>query len=174
MAWRIVSTEGFPGWAHMLEKGATTLWEHWEFSDNTFSHNHPMFGSVSEWFFKWLAGIQPAPDAVGFDRVVFRPQIVKGINWVRSEYKSIRGDIRSEWILENGLFRLKIHLPPNTRGVVYLPTDNPGSIQEGGRPAKHSEGITFKEFKEGTAVYEISSGSYDFYAPLKGPLDSKL
>ena len=47
----------------MLENGATTLWEHWESSDN----NHPMFGSVSEWFHKVLAGINPAPDAVGFD-----------------------------------------------------------------------------------------------------------
>jgi hypothetical protein len=26
-----------------------------------------MFGSVSEWFYKVLAGIPPAPDAVGFN-----------------------------------------------------------------------------------------------------------
>jgi len=26
-----------------------------------------MFGSISEWFFKWLGGIQPDPEAVGFD-----------------------------------------------------------------------------------------------------------
>ncbi|HEY5481646.1 MAG TPA: family 78 glycoside hydrolase catalytic domain, partial [Verrucomicrobiae bacterium] len=50
VAFKVVNQKTFPGWGYMLENGATTLWEHWEFSDNTFSHNHPMFGSVSEWF----------------------------------------------------------------------------------------------------------------------------
>ena len=39
-------------------QGATTLWEHWAYDDNTFSHNHPMFGSVSQWFYNWLGGIE--------------------------------------------------------------------------------------------------------------------
>ena len=57
VAFRVVNQSTFPGWGYMLENGATTLWEHWEFSDNTYSHNHPMFGSVSEWFYRVLAGI---------------------------------------------------------------------------------------------------------------------
>ena len=36
-----------------------------------------MFGSISAWFFRWLGGIQPAADAVGFDRIVIRPQVVR-------------------------------------------------------------------------------------------------
>jgi alpha-L-rhamnosidase len=40
----------------MLKNGATTLWEHWAGSDNTYSNNHPMFGSVSQWFFNPLGG----------------------------------------------------------------------------------------------------------------------
>ena len=44
----LVGQRDFPGWGYMLERGATTLWEHWKFSDNTFSHSHPMFGSVSQ------------------------------------------------------------------------------------------------------------------------------
>ncbi|MCJ7487686.1 MAG: twin-arginine translocation signal domain-containing protein [Candidatus Aminicenantes bacterium] len=50
VAYDLVNRSSFPGWGYMLEKGATTLWEHWAFSDDTFSHNHPMFGSVTEWF----------------------------------------------------------------------------------------------------------------------------
>ena len=56
------------------KRGATTMWETWEFSDDTYSHNHGMFGSVSEWLFAWVAGIQPGPAAFGSDRIVFRPQ----------------------------------------------------------------------------------------------------
>jgi hypothetical protein len=33
-----------------------------------------MFGSVSEWFYKWLGGIQPHPEAVGFNWIVIRPE----------------------------------------------------------------------------------------------------
>ena len=45
----------------MLDRGATTLWEHWQFSDDTFSHNHPMFGSVSQWLYNWPGGINRRP-----------------------------------------------------------------------------------------------------------------
>ena len=169
VAWGIVDAKTFPGWGYMLEKGATTLWEHWEFSDSTFSHNHPMFGSVSEWFFKWLAGIQSQPDAVGFNKILIRPQPVGGIVWVESEYKSVRGKIHSGWKLENGFFQLKAQIPPNTLGVVYLPTDNPETVQENNRPVKQSFGVTYKGYQDGCAVYEIMPGSYDFIAEYRGP-----
>ena len=52
IARRIVLHEGFPGWLHMLELGATTLWETWKESDDVYSNCHPMFGSVDEWILK--------------------------------------------------------------------------------------------------------------------------
>ena len=174
VAWGIINTKTFPGWGYMVENGATTLWEHWEFSDNTFSHNHPMFGSVSEWFFKWLAGIQSQPDAVGFNKILIRPQPVEGIDWVEAEYQSVRGIIRSGWKLENGVFRLKTHIPPNTRGVVYLPTENPETVQENHMPADQSPGITYKGYEDGCAIYEILSGSYDFLAEYQGTMRNSV
>jgi alpha-L-rhamnosidase len=53
VARRIVLHEGFPGWLHMLERGATTLWETWKESDDVYSNCHPMFGSVDEWILKY-------------------------------------------------------------------------------------------------------------------------
>ena len=50
---KIVLHKGFPGWLHMVERGATTLWETWKESDNIFSNCHPMFGSVDEWILKY-------------------------------------------------------------------------------------------------------------------------
>ena len=85
IAYNIINKKTFPGWGFMLENGATTLWEHWAFSDNTFSHNHPMFGSVSQWFFNWMGGIQPAPQSVGFDKIIIRPQIIEDLQWVNSQ-----------------------------------------------------------------------------------------
>ena len=53
LARKIVLHRGFPGWLHMIERGATTLWETWKESDNVYSNCHPMFGSVDEWILKY-------------------------------------------------------------------------------------------------------------------------
>ncbi len=122
LAYRIVTQPDFPGWGWMMKNGATTLWEHWEFSDNTFSHNHPMFGSVSQWMMQWLGGIQPDPAAAGYDRIIIQPQVPEGLNWVKSSYKSVRGKIVSNWIRQaNGKIAYEIVVPPNTRATVRLP-----------------------------------------------------
>ena len=53
LARKIVLHKGFPGWLHMIDNGATTLWETWKESDNVYSNCHPMFGSVDEWILKY-------------------------------------------------------------------------------------------------------------------------
>ena len=53
LARKIVLHKGFPGWLHMLDHGATTLWETWKESDDVYSNCHPMFGSVDEWILKY-------------------------------------------------------------------------------------------------------------------------
>ncbi|MEJ5169873.1 MAG: family 78 glycoside hydrolase catalytic domain, partial [Fimbriimonadales bacterium] len=45
-----------PSYGWWREQGATTLWETW---DGNASRNHIMFGDVSAWFYKQLAGIRP-------------------------------------------------------------------------------------------------------------------
>ena len=163
LAYKLVNRTAFPGWGHMLERGATTLWEHWKFSDNTFSHNHPMFGSVSTWMFRWLAGIAPAQDAVGFDRLLLQPQLAPGLDWARASHASIRGPIESSWRLEDGCFRWAVSLPPGVTGEVVLPAAcDPARVQESGTPAAGAPHV--EEIAPGR--YRIGSGRYFFSAPL--------
>ena len=49
VAAKIVLHRGYPGWLHMIDRGATTLWETWAESEDVYSNCHPMFGSVDEW-----------------------------------------------------------------------------------------------------------------------------
>ena len=91
-----------------------------------------MFGSVSEWFYKWVAGIQADPTAVGFDKIVIRPQIVSNVNWTKGTYNSVHGKISSDWKREGNYFRLKITIPVNTTATIYLPAKNNTGIKEGG------------------------------------------
>ena len=167
LAAAVVRQTTFPGWGYMLEKGATTLWEHWDFSDNTFSHNHPMFGSISAWFFQWLAGIQPHPQAEGFDRFSIRPQPVEGITWVEAEYKSIRGTIRVFWERDEEEFVLEITIPPNTRAEVFIPTSEAESIREKGKPGEGLPGKWVWKTGKGYSFREIGSGTYTFSSIYK-------
>jgi alpha-L-rhamnosidase len=161
-AYNIVNHKDFPGWGYMLENGATTLWEHWGFSDNTFSHNHPMFGSVSGWFYKWLAGIQPAPDAEGFDKIIIRPTVTDDLQWVKCSYDSIRGNVVSNWQKQESKFVFDVRVPVNAEAFVYIPAQRGQLITESDIPVEKVPQVRFIKRQENTAVYEIGSGTYHF------------
>jgi len=118
----------------MLDRGATTLWEHWEHSDDTYSHNHPMFGSVSEWFFAWLAGIQAESAAAGFDRILIRPQPVRDLAWVKARILTVRGEVRSEWRRDARFFTLDVTIPPNTTATVFISGTGPDLYRRAAGP----------------------------------------
>ena len=165
-AYAIVNQPDFPGWRWMLKNGATTLWEHWALEENTFSHNHPMFGSVSQWFFQWLGGIQPAPDAVGFDRILIRPQPVKDLEWVRCTYDSIRGPIVSNWQRRGAALTLEVTIPANATATVHVPAASAAAVTESGKPAAEADGVKFLRMEANAAVYAVGSGTYRFESTL--------
>ncbi len=119
LAGQIVNRRAFPGWGFMLENNATTLWETWRPSDNVYSQNHPMFGSVDEWLMKHVLGISLAADAVGSDKIVIRPQAVAGVTWARGSYQSPRGPVRVAWQLTEGQMKLSIELPAGVTAKVW-------------------------------------------------------
>ena len=129
IAYRMVTQTDFPGWGHMLASGATTLWETWKYSDNVYSHNHPMFGSVGEWMYQSLGGIRAT--APGFKEFQIKPFFADTLNWVNCRYQSPYGEISSYWKKENGQLTLQISVPVNTKAKVYLPA-SASRIQESG------------------------------------------
>jgi len=158
VAYAIANRTTFPSWGWMLENGATTLWETWKESDNTFSHNHPMLGSISAWFFRHLGGIQIAEDAVGADRLIIHPQTGHGLTWVKSSYQSVRGIIESNWSITGKGAEFDIIIPPDTTAEIELP---PGRITESGNPLAEAEGITVLKTTSGNRM-KVGSGRYRF------------
>lgn len=162
LAYGIVNQRTSPGWGYMLERGATTLWEHWEYSDDNFSHNHPMFGSVSEWFYKVLGGIQPAPDAVGFDEIIIKPQPVGDLTWAKASYHSVRGKVSSHWQKDGTEFKLRITIPVGATATVFVPTKDPARVVESDQPVAAARGVKFLRMEGGAAVFVVGSGNYEF------------
>ncbi len=120
----IVKSTDYPGWGFMIDRGATTIWETWKESDNIFSNCHPMFGTVTEWYYRWLGGIRPDPENPGFKHFILNPFAPNGLDSVRCTYHSPHGQIVSNWKKEKGTCRYEIKIPTGTTAHVMF-TLNP-------------------------------------------------
>ncbi|MFA7472716.1 MAG: family 78 glycoside hydrolase catalytic domain [Spirosomataceae bacterium] len=119
----IASQTTFPSWGYWITQGANSLWQNW---DGSQSRNHVMFGSIDNWFYQVLSGIQPDENQPGFDHVIIRPAFVEGLDWVKGSYESIKGPIKSEWKRSEEKIELQVEIPANTTATVFLPDHNEG------------------------------------------------
>ena len=97
LAGQVVFNDRAPGWMRMLDLGATTLWETWYGTSGTASLDHPMFGSVEQWFYRHLLGIAIPDDAVGCDKVRIDPKPIAGVEWAEGWLETPRGRISVSW-----------------------------------------------------------------------------
>ncbi len=117
----LVNSTDYPGWGYMIDRGATTIWETWMENDNTYSNCHPMFGTVTEWYYRWLGGIRPDPDYPGFQEFVLAPSHPIGLDSVQCIYQTPHGQIESRWHrLDGDGFRYEMTIPAGSRARVCL------------------------------------------------------
>ena len=154
IAYTIANQKDYPGWGNMLSNGATTLWETWAYPEEGPSQNHPMFGSVDEWFYRSLLGINSA--APGFEKIIIKPQPAGDLTWAKGSYQSIRGEIVSDWKKTANSFSLHVVIPANTKALIYIPSKENTSVTENNTAVKVSR------YEDGYAVIETGSGEYNF------------
>lgn len=128
IAYYILFQEGFPGWMHCINLGATTIWERWNsvLDDGMISGtemnslNHYSYGSVMEFVYKYIGGINAS--APGFKSVRFTPQICSKLKFCHIEYNSVSGNYVSEWkINRDGTISVHFEVPFNCKAVAVLP-----------------------------------------------------
>lgn len=163
LAYSIANQKTFPGWGYMLANDATTLWESWAKPESS-SYNHPMFGSVDEWFYKSLLGINAA--APGFKKIIIKPQPGE-LSWARGDYQSIYGLIKSGWKKDASGFKLQVLIPVNTTAEIWLPAKENVLITEGGKSISSLNEIKLLKYEKGYAVFAAGSGEYEFLAKNK-------
>jgi alpha-L-rhamnosidase len=165
VAYRIANQRDYPGWGYMLKKGATTLWETWDYPDNAPSQNHPMFGSISEWFYRSLLGINAASPA--FTKMIIKPQPVMDLLWAKGKYECMYGTIVSDWKKEGNIFKFQVSVPVNTTAEVWIPSDSSSAILEGGKNIHEAEDVKTLRHENGYAIVMVGSGNYSFTSRIK-------
>ena len=167
IAYQLLESERLPSWLYSIDQGATTIWERWDgyvkgrgFQDpgmNSFCHYS--IGSVGEWMYRTILGINPDDDAPGYKHFIIHPQPGGTLTWAKGSYNSIHGLIGSDWKTEKGVFILNVIIPVNTSATVILPAAAKELITLNSRPVPNSLINSGYTIKNETAV-ELGSGKY--------------
>lgn len=159
VAHQLAGQTSYPSWGHWIVNGATTIPSRWPIRPG--SNNHYMLGTIDEWFYRHVGGIAPDPAGPGYQRFVVRPYL-GGVNEAKATHRSIRGRIDVEWEHAGDSFTLDVTVPVNSTATVHVPTSDRGRVTEGGIPADRADGVRLLQVRDGSAVYEVGSGTYRF------------
>jgi alpha-L-rhamnosidase len=134
LAFEAATKTKYPSYGHWLENGATTLLENWTM---TWSHNHQYFGSVVEYFYKYLAGIQSPMEGktgIGYESIHLEPHVPSGLRSVDASLETAAGTVASSWVKEDDAFVYGVSVPANATATVVLPVFEFENVlvQEGG------------------------------------------
>lgn len=114
------SRDDVPGYGFQLKHGATALTESWQAYESV-SNNHFMLGHLMEWLYSGLGGIQQANDGVAYNSIEIHPQPVGDLTHAATSFHSPYGDIKTNWTISNGIFKLQVTIPANTKAAIFLP-----------------------------------------------------
>ena len=170
VAWTIATQTTRPSWGYMLAKGATTIWERWDYDTRGPGMNSEALliqaGNLDAWFYQTLAGINYDRPQPGFKHIVIKPTLAGDLAWVKAHFNSPFGRIASNWKRDGKLLLLEVTIPANTTATVYVPTMDAASVTESGKPAAQADSVKFLRMENHTAVYAIGSGNYRFQSKL--------
>ncbi len=154
----LVTQRDYPSWLDLI-RNRTTLSERW---DQGGSNNHVMFGSIDDWFYRSLAGIQINEHNPAYRQIIIKPFVAPDLSYVKASINTINGAVSSHWTLKNGTYRISITIPVNSDATVYLPAQKKEDVRVDGARLESNPYVTFIKIKDNKAVLKVSSGKYDF------------
>ncbi len=169
-AYALMTRTTIPSWGYMVEHGGTTIWERWDgwvegrgFQDPGMnSFNHYAIGSVGEWMYRVIGGLNPNPATPGWKHFTVHPVPGGGLTWAQVAYNSIRGRIRCRWEKTAVGLVIQLEVPTNTTATVFVPAGEETEVTESGQPVEKAPGVRPQGWRDGCAVFEVGSGSYEF------------
>ena len=153
--------EDVPGYGFQLKHGATSLTESW-MANKISSNNHLMLGHLMQWFYESLGGIQQNDNSIAFKSLLIKPTIVGDLTFTAANFETPYGDVKTYWSKKDNSFSLKVTIPENTSGLVYLPRIGNSIVYENNVTVEKSKDIQFIEKLNDYLVYKVGSGIYNF------------
>jgi alpha-L-rhamnosidase len=170
IAFKLLLQETYPSWLYPVKMGATTIWERWDGQkpDGSFqtpnmnSFNHYAYGAIGDWMYRIVAGIDTDNVAVGYKKIIIKPQPGGNLTTAKATLESNYGLISSEWEIEKDVFKMNIEIPANTTAIVFIPSKENSSIAENGKTLSLIKEIKIQRKEKSYTIIEIGSGHYNF------------
>jgi alpha-L-rhamnosidase len=167
LAYHLLLEKGFPGWLYEVSMGATTIWERWNSVEpdgkisgtEMNSLNHYSYGSVEEWMYRDMLGIQPTADDPGFGKFILAPKPDYQIPWAKGSLRSAMGVIRSAWKIEKGKLYFRFTVPFGAEAMLVLPDADVDEIR---RISNDRDGISDLQADGKNVRAVLSAGEYQF------------
>jgi alpha-L-rhamnosidase len=159
LAYMLATQEKYPSIGYMLANGATTVWERWELADGAYmnSHNHPMHGAFSAWFFKAIGGIRPEYGLAG-EVIRIAPQVVEGLSYAQAKYTTVKGKLESGWVRNAEGIEFNIRIPWNTIAEFIVPLELKATTQIFMNGMKADRGVVNISGMDSIKVLEAENG----------------
>ncbi|MDR1861207.1 MAG: glycoside hydrolase family 78 protein [Bacteroidales bacterium] len=169
LAYTVATQTSYPGYGYWIENGLTALPEQW---DGIQSQNHQMFGSITEYFYKYLAGIRSPVEGIttrGYRHIHIAPELPDSLNSVSATLETVSGEVASSWTRTATGVHYSITVPANTSATITIAASDTAAIAESGTPLWETgtfiagvKGITSVTASEGHLNIEAGAGSYEF------------
>jgi alpha-L-rhamnosidase len=154
LAYQVATNPTYPGWGYWFEGlGATTMWEEWPATSR--SHDHAFLGTVDDWLYQRVAGIQPA--APGYAAVKIQPHPVGDLTNASAHVESPLGRVSAAWTRDHGRFTLRAGVPAGATAEIFVPARDRRAVQA-------PPGARFDGMQNGYAAFQVGSGDYVFRA----------
>ncbi|MGQ5260962.1 family 78 glycoside hydrolase catalytic domain [Micromonospora sp. ZYX-F-536] len=168
LAYALLHQEEFPSWGYSIRHGATTIWERWDgWTDHAGfqspamnSFNHYSLGSVGDWLYGRVAGIDQTPSSVAYRELLLRPLPGGRLTWARAEQETTRGHVACGWSISDGRLTVSATVPPGCTAVLQIPTPDPDSVREDDAPAADRPGVLGVETYAAGVTLRLMSGRY--------------
>ena len=128
IAYRLLLNEEFPSWLYSVKLGATTIWERWNslLPDGRFgelgmnSLNHYVYGSIAEWMYRNMCGINPEEAYPGFRKIRLAPQPNRSLEWAKAKVDTAAGRYESGWEYKDNMLHYRFRVPFNAEAELVL------------------------------------------------------
>ena len=115
VAFSLLTSDGKHSFGRWMNDGYTTLPEYWTYLR---SQNHPMFGAVTRYLFRYILGITQS--GAGYDSIVIEPKCVSLLTEASGHITTRHGKLAVSYKRVDGVISAQIEVPADTEAVFAL------------------------------------------------------
>ncbi|MGI6256068.1 MAG: family 78 glycoside hydrolase catalytic domain [Acutalibacter sp.] len=139
VAYSLFLNDDYPSWLYEVNMGATTVWERWNsiLPDGSISGtgmnslNHYAYGSIVDWMYRCLCGLNPVEEAPGYKKALIRPMPDQRLPWAKLKLDTASGTYRVEWRYVEGALHGSVTVPFDCQATLILPDGTQRELSAG-------------------------------------------